>query len=80
MTAAGQRNRNHVQDFVKFVNVPFAMEEVLYDPQTSGGLLISVSPKEYENMMRDFKTSGLDTTVSVIGTVAPKSDKLIRLF
>ena len=42
--------------------------------------IISVSPKEYENMMRDFKTSGLDTTVSVIGTVAPKSDKLIRLF
>ena len=41
---------------------------------------ICVSPKEYENMMRDFKTSGLDTTVSVIGTVAPKSDKLIRLF
>ena len=29
LTAAGQRNRNHVQDFVKFVNVPFAMEEVL---------------------------------------------------
>ena len=80
LTAAGQRNRNHVQDFVKFVNVPFAMEEVLYDPQTSGGLLISVSPKEYENMMRDFRASGLDTTVSVIGTVAPKSDKLIRLF
>ena len=54
--------------------------DLLYDPQTSGGLLISVSPKEYENMMRDFRASGLDTTVSVIGTVAPKSDKLIRLF
>ena len=46
----------------------------------ASGLLISVSPKEYENMMRDFRASGLDTTVSVIGTVAPKSDKLIRLF
>ena len=54
--------------------------DLLYDPQTSGGRLMSVSPKEYENMMRDFRASGLDTTVSVIGTVAPKSDKLIRLF
>ncbi len=35
----------HVEDFYL---------DLLYDPQTSGGLLMSVSPKEYENMMRDF--------------------------
>ena len=27
LTAAGQRNRNHVQDYVKFVNVPFAWKK-----------------------------------------------------
>ena len=42
-TAAGQRNRNHTGPFVRFKNVSFAMEEVLFDPQTSGGLLLAVS-------------------------------------
>mgnify|MGYP000618144839 CR=1 FL=1 len=39
-TAAGQRNRNHTGPFVRFENVPFAMQEILFDPQTSGGLLL----------------------------------------
>ncbi|MDE6829357.1 MAG: selenide, water dikinase SelD, partial [Lachnospiraceae bacterium] len=50
------------------------------DPQTSGGLLISVSPEYLADMMEDFKTAGMDTAVSVIGKVADKSDKLIRLY
>ena len=42
-TAAGQRNRNHVGAAVQFENVPFSMEEVLFDPQTSGGLLMAAA-------------------------------------
>ena len=78
--AGAYKNKRYSIDKVEVGSVNETYLDLLYDPQTSGGLLISVSPKEYENMMRDFKTSGLDTTVSVIGTVAPKSDKLIRLF
>lgn len=36
LTAAGQKNRNHLEQYVRFENVSFGMEEVLYDPQTSG--------------------------------------------
>lgn len=32
-TAAGQRNRNHTGPFVRFENVPFAMQEILFDPR-----------------------------------------------
>ena len=78
--AGAYKNKRYSINQVEVGSVEETYLDLLYDPQTSGGLLISVSPKEYENMMRDFKTSGLDTTVSVIGTVAPKSDKLIRLF
>ena len=40
LTAAAQRNRNHVAERVTFSKyIPFAMEELLFDPQTSGGLL-----------------------------------------
>ena len=54
--------------------------DLLYDPQTSGGLLISVPSASVQDMMRDFAQAGMDTEVSVIGRVSTKSDKLIRLF
>lgn len=53
--------------------------DLLYDPQTSGGLLISVAPEHLEDMMADFAAARMDTSVSIIGRVAGKSDKLIRL-
>ena len=47
LTAAAQRNRNHVGDRVEFSNwIPFSMEELLFDPQTSGGLLFAVKPEQ----------------------------------
>ena len=42
LTAAGQKNRNYVGKYVKFEKVSFAIEELLFDPQTSGGLLMAV--------------------------------------
>ena len=38
ITGAAQRNRNHLEGFVRFVDIPFAGEELLFDPQTSGGV------------------------------------------
>ena len=52
---------------------------MLYDPQTSGGLLISVEAQYAEAVMEAFEKKRLDTKVSLIGTVTEKSDKLIRL-
>mgnify|MGYP000721348790 CR=1 FL=1 len=70
LTAAGQRNRNHVQEHVKFVNVPFAMEEVLYDPQTSGGLLVSVSREQAEALQQELQEAGL--SAAIVGEVLEK--------
>lgn len=78
--AGAYKNRGYSIGMVE----PGAVEEhyldLLYDPQTSGGLLISVSPKHVQEMLRDFEKAGMDTAVSIIGKVAEKSDKLIRLF
>ncbi len=38
---SGPAHRNHVGDKVCFAkNIPFSMEEVLFDPQTSGGTAV----------------------------------------
>ena len=53
--------------------------DLLFDPQTSGGLLFSIEPQYMEAVMESFERKQLGTKVSVIGTVAEKSDRLIRL-
>ena len=69
-TAAGQRNRNHTQPYVKFENVPFAMEEVLFDPQTSGGLLFAVDPVDAESLEIELQAAGLPA--KIVGQICSK--------
>lgn len=75
LTAAGQKNRNHVGESVSFENVTFAMEEVLFDPQTSGGLLIAVPEKQAEALLADLKKEG--HPAAIVGEILPKSEKEI---
>lgn len=72
LTAAGQRNRNHVGSFVRFENVPFAMEEVLFDPQTSGGLLIALEPDPAAHLLADLRQAGMPA--ELVGTLIPRCD------
>ena len=62
-TAAGQRNRNHTGPFVRFENVPFPMEEILFDPQTSGGLLLAAAPQKAEALAQDLRAAGLPAAI-----------------
>lgn len=78
--AGAYKNKGYSIGQVEVGSVEEHYLDLLYDPQTSGGLLISVAPTELNAMVEDFKRANLDTKVSIIGRVAPKSDKLIRLF
>ena len=77
MTAAGQRNRNHTQAYVTFENVPFAMEEVLFDPQTSGGLLLAVAPASAKEMLTELQAEGMPA--EIVGEVLSKTEKEITV-
>ena len=78
--AGAYKNRGYSIDKVDTGSVEEHYLDLLYDPQTSGGLLISVAEENLAEMMGDFRQAGMDTEVSVIGKVAEKSDRLIRLF
>ena len=71
LTAAGQRNRNHVGDFVRFHGVSFAMEEVLFDPQTSGGLLIALPKQDAPALEDALKKAGL--SAAIVGEILEKT-------
>ena len=58
LTAAGQRNRNFTGPYVRFENIPFAMEEILFDPQTSGGLLIALAKEDAPALLEQLQETG----------------------
>ena len=78
--AGAYKNRGYSIGKVDTGGVKEHYLDLLYDPQTSGGLLISVAPGNLKRVLDDFARADMDTQVSVIGRVAEKSDKLIRLF
>ncbi len=67
ITAAGQRNRNHLEQHVTFKDIPFGMQEVLFDPQTSGGLLmVPWMPWMQKNAE---KTAGAGIPAAIVGKI-----------
>ncbi|MDR1030329.1 MAG: selenide, water dikinase SelD [Treponema sp.] len=77
LTAAGQRNRNRVEKAVDVSPLPFATQELMFDPQTSGGLLIAAPPGEAEELVLRIRTAG-DEYAAIIGEIVPRSEMLIR--
>lgn len=77
LTAAGQRNRNHTGPFVEFDDISFAMQEVLFDPQTSGGLLLAVSKEEGEQLLSKLKDIGLPA--AIVGEILEPAEVEIRV-
>ena len=76
LTAAAQRKRNYLEDKILFNIDDFAMEEILFDPQTSGGLLVAVNPDDVENIMKELNS--LKLQCGVIGKVVEaKEHKII---
>lgn len=71
LTAAGQRNRNHLDGRVKVDALPFATQELLFDPQTSGGLLISMPAMEADALLKDIQKD--DPLAAIIGTIGPNA-------
>ena len=72
LTAAGQRNRNFAAKRAVLHGLTFAQEELLFDPQTSGGLLLAVEEADAQLLLEELRT--LDLPCGDIGTILPRLD------
>ncbi len=74
------RNREYVKEKVHMSeDVSNAMSDILYDPQTSGGLLVSL-PKEYaDSIVKDMLDNG-SITAEVVGEVVEKRKKYVEVY
>ena len=66
------RNREFYAEMVDFSsNIPDYMKDILFDPQTSGGLLISLAPDAAESLMSKLKEAGIHDA-TIVGEVVSK--------
>ena len=63
------RNRSFAEGEVDHGDVPLCRQDILYDPQTSGGLLMAVHPDDAEALFRELQ--GAVPSAQRIGTVKP---------
>ena len=68
LTGGAGRNRSWLQDHVRVeTGVSSECEHVLYDPQTSGGLLIAVAPERHDSLLAEMARH--DTAAWTVGEV-----------
>ena len=79
ITGGCKRNRTYLADKVQVASaVPQDVNEVAFDPQTSGGLLIAVPAHEVEGLTRDLLAEGV-LAAAVIGEVMPHGEGWVEL-
>jgi selenide,water dikinase len=75
LTAAGQRNRNHFNKQGPVDSLPFVTQELMFDPQTSGGLLICVDSEQSRHLLAAIQKD--DPQARIIGRILPRQDEII---
>lgn len=75
-----KENRGYMQPYIKIApGIDEAMINALHDPQTSGGLLISLPPQNAEALVKDLReNSGINAVI--IGEMLPKGDVAIEVY
>jgi selenide,water dikinase len=75
LTAPAQRNRNHFNKQGPVDSLPFAVQELMFDPQTSGGLLICVDPEQSQQLLSAIQKD--DPDARIIGSIIKRQDDII---
>ncbi len=73
------KNRQYTGKNVNLTDVDRDWFDVLYDPQTSGGLLFAIPEEEADAAMRALQEAHLETQTAIIGEIIKPEDKKIKL-
>jgi selenide,water dikinase len=74
-TAAGQRNRKFLEGKIDISGVSAALQEIIFDPQTSGGLLVSVAAEAAQGLCDAIRRD--DPAAAIIGEVIDREDAAV---
>jgi len=72
ITGGGNRNRSFIGTKADTSTLPSWKQELLFDPQTSGGLLIAVNPEQADDFIIKLKEN--DPYSSIIGCIGNKNE------
>jgi len=73
LTGADKTNREYVGDDVRFADgIDLDLQRLFYDPQTAGGLLLSISPDKADDLLRDLRANY--PHAAIIGHAGKASD------
>lgn len=75
VSSAGQKNRNNYACDVDFSALSFTEAELIFDAQTSGGLLVTLGPEDAQGALDELNT--LEIKSRVIGKVTGRQEKSI---
>jgi len=75
ITGGGIRNRSFVSDRVDISKLPSWIAELMFDPQTSGGLLLAVKDEQADKLLDNIKKD--DPQANIIGCIKANKDKEI---
>jgi selenide, water dikinase len=70
-------NREFAECLVEYEGVNHELRTLLFDPQTAGGLLISVAPQDAPGLQRSLQAAGVPA--AHIGEVLPRTKPLITI-
>jgi selenide,water dikinase len=77
LTKAHKSNHEYTKDFIQFPEISDTEKFIYYDPQTSGGLLLSVAPELADSLLSTLLPVFPKTMI--IGSVEAKSDHYVRV-
>lgn len=70
-------NRAYLEGKYSLINVPEWMEDILFDPQTSGGLMFSCSRDDGEKIVRSLREKNI--VAEIVGEVLPLEESFIKV-
>ena len=76
--AGAYANREYLKQINMNHQVPANIQDLCFDPQTSGGLLFSIPAEEANAMLKDLKAAGI-TAAACIGSSSGKGKGNIRV-